>query len=147
MPDLTKKYSLNEAYPVYLPNRIRLSDGTTKTDRTTFTDADLTDAGYTGPYEVEPSEEDFSNRRKNISFNTTDGWVVTWKSYDELSAILNNEKQYILSETDWTQLPDADLTEEKKAEYTTYRQAVRDYVTNATTEDLRNPTWPTKPSE
>ena len=28
----------------------QINDGTTKTDRTTFTADDLTDAGFTGPY-------------------------------------------------------------------------------------------------
>lgn len=40
-------YSLNGAYPQPLPHRIRLSNGKTKTDNTTFTDSDLSDAGYT----------------------------------------------------------------------------------------------------
>ena len=39
-------YSFNGNYPDILPNRIRLSNGLTKTDRTTFTDSDLLDAKY-----------------------------------------------------------------------------------------------------
>ena len=31
-----------------------------------------------------------------------------------------------INQTDWTQIPDAPLTSEKKAEFTTYRQALRD---------------------
>ena len=37
-------YSFNGRYPDILPNRIRLSNGLTKTDKTTFTDSDLLDA-------------------------------------------------------------------------------------------------------
>lgn len=40
-------YSLNGAYPIStLPHRIRLSDGTTRTDSSTFTDEEIADAGY-----------------------------------------------------------------------------------------------------
>lgn len=53
-------YSLNGAYPIKtLPHRIRLSDGRTRTDSSTFTDEEIADAGYsivevvvgTGEYE------------------------------------------------------------------------------------------------
>lgn len=40
-------YSLNGAYPKPLPKRIVLSDGTTRTDPTTFTSEEIADAGYT----------------------------------------------------------------------------------------------------
>ena len=39
-------YSYKGAYPLSLPERIRLSDGSTRTDSSTFTDEELTDAGY-----------------------------------------------------------------------------------------------------
>lgn len=40
-------YSLNGAYPITtLPYRIRLSDGSTRTDPSTFTDEEIADAGY-----------------------------------------------------------------------------------------------------
>ena len=39
-------YSLNGSYPTELPERIRLSDGTTRTNKDSFTDEDITDAGY-----------------------------------------------------------------------------------------------------
>ncbi len=39
-------YSHNGSYPSALPNRIRLSNGTTRTDSSTFTEQEITDAGY-----------------------------------------------------------------------------------------------------
>jgi len=39
-------YSHNGAYPTSLPNRIRLSDGSTRTDPDTFTAEEIADAGY-----------------------------------------------------------------------------------------------------
>ena len=49
--DFRTKYwfSLDKKYPVSwedVPNRIRLSNGSTKTDKETFTEEDLKDAGY-----------------------------------------------------------------------------------------------------
>ena len=46
MLDLTKLYSKNGELPNYLPDRIRLSNGLTKTDRETFTQEDISQAGY-----------------------------------------------------------------------------------------------------
>ena len=40
-------YTINKSYPRQLPHRIVLSDGRTRTDNTTFTDAEIADAGYT----------------------------------------------------------------------------------------------------
>tara|TARA_R110002153_G_scaffold100877_1_gene236912 strand:- start:61 stop:318 length:258 start_codon:yes stop_codon:yes gene_type:complete len=70
------------------------------------------------------------------------------------------EKRYTrLQTTDWTQMPDSPLTAEKRAEWATYRQQLRDITTvikshsNYTTEEDTNPRddcgewrWPTKPS-
>lgn len=39
-------YSISGSYPSPLPNRIRLSDGSTRTDRSTFTPEEIADAGY-----------------------------------------------------------------------------------------------------
>ena len=48
-----------------------------------------------------------------------------------------------LLECDWTVLPDVPLTAEKKAEWETYRQALRDITTQP---DPFNITWPTPPA-
>ena len=42
-------YSVDNCFPLHwseLPNRIRLSDGKTRTDKDTFTEEELKDAGY-----------------------------------------------------------------------------------------------------
>ena len=44
-------YSHRQAEPASLPHRIRFADGSTRTDRTTFTAEELERAGYSGPYE------------------------------------------------------------------------------------------------
>lgn len=49
----------------------------------------------------------------------------------------------LLSACDWTQSPDSPLTDAKKAEWRTYRQALRD-ITD--TSDPTNVTWPSQPT-
>lgn len=56
---------------------------------------------------------------------------------------LRLKRDKLLQECDFTQLPDAPLTAEKKAEYTVYRQALRDLPDN--TLDPLNPIFPQKP--
>lgn len=52
-------------------------------------------------------------------------------------------RNWKLSECDWTQLPDSDLTSEKKEEWAEYRQALRDMP--ETEQNIESPTWPIKP--
>jgi len=73
------------------------------------------------------------------------------KSDDDLAAEASNiawmrmkdVRNSVLSQCDWTQMPDSPLTDEQKQAWATYRQALRDLPEN--TADPRNPTWPTKP--
>lgn len=58
---------------------------------------------------------------------------------------LRAERNKRLSACDWTQLADAPLTVEKKAEWAQYRQDLRDVPQE--NEDPANPTWPSEPAE
>ena len=52
----------------------------------------------------------------------------------------------LLQECDITQLADAPLTDAKKAEWATYRQALRDMpITNESATSYEDIIWPTKP--
>ena len=64
----------------------------------------------------------------------------------QMSAIneLRTVRDGKLDSSDWTQLPDAQLTDSKKAEWVTYRQELRDLPAN--TSDPSNQTWPTEPN-
>lgn len=57
---------------------------------------------------------------------------------------LRTMRTNLLKDCDWTQAPDSPLTDAKKAEWQTYRQALRDMPNNAS--DPTSVTWPTKPS-
>ena len=52
-------------------------------------------------------------------------------------------RRKLLKRSDWTQGADSPLTDSKKAEWKTYRQALRDVPTQS---DPFNITWPTEPS-
>jgi hypothetical protein len=58
---------------------------------------------------------------------------------------IRTQRNFRLMQSDWSQLPDAKITAEKKTEWVTYRQALRDI-----TDQAGFPwtiTWPTQPSE
>lgn len=52
------------------------------------------------------------------------------------------KRNKLLAECDWTQAVDTALSDSKKAEWATYRQALRDIGGQA---DVDNITWPTAP--
>lgn len=57
---------------------------------------------------------------------------------------LRIKRNQLLKACDWTQVPDSALSDEKKAEWTAYRTALRNLPAN--TADPANPTWPEKPA-
>jgi hypothetical protein len=54
-----------------------------------------------------------------------------------------SKRDALLSESDWTQLPDVPLTTEQKSEWAVYRQALRDITDQPGFPDNIN--WPVKP--
>ena len=101
------------------------------------------------------NESDFNT---NLSFPNDDRPAyMTWanvsaKKLDFIVDKLRVARTALLSDCDWTQGSDSPLTTEKKTEWATYRQALRDLPSNYTTsdgedlaEDLSNINWPTKP--
>ena len=63
---------------------------------------------------------------------------------------LRIHRKILMSESDWTQGADSPLSDEKKAEWATYRQALRDLPSTASPEldgpFISNVDWPTEPS-
>ena len=54
------------------------------------------------------------------------------------------KRDMLLIHSDWTQLADAPLSADKKAEWATYRQALRDLPASIT--DWSDITYPTEPT-
>lgn len=77
-------YSKDGGYPTNLPSRIRLSDGRTRTDSSTFTLAEIQDAGY---IEVADKPVIDENLQK-LSWDSENLiWVTTDLTQEELDAI------------------------------------------------------------
>ncbi len=79
-------------------------------------------------------------------------WNSDTESWDLFSSIIISEtrnlRNFKLGMSDWTQAVDAPLSDEKKAEWRTYRQSLRDIMANlpADLDDPENVSWPTEPS-
>ncbi|EII3125342.1 tail fiber assembly protein [Vibrio parahaemolyticus] len=59
-------------------------------------------------------------------------------------AEIRKYRDHLISETDWTQMPDAPLSSAQKTEFANYRQALRDVPNNAGDPD--DVEWPEKPA-
>jgi len=57
-------------------------------------------------------------------------------------AEIRRTRDTLLKMSDWTQAPDSPLTEEKRAAWIAYRQALRDLPE---TTDINNVVWPQEP--
>ena len=57
-----------------------------------------------------------------------DKWLEIAKEteYNELAKIIRNKRDKLLNDTDWTQMRDTSLSEDKVLKYKRYRQALRD---------------------
>jgi hypothetical protein len=70
---------------------------------------------------------------------------------EQIETGIRNMRNYLLQQSDWTQLPDSPLTQTQKSQWATYRQQLRDMpetfkdVTNFL--DVVPPTAPTNASE
>ncbi len=58
--------------------------------------------------------------------------------------VIRERRNALLAACDWTQGADSQLSNSKKTEWATYRQALRDIPAN--TSDTKNVSWPTEPS-
>lgn len=79
-----------------------------------------------------------------MSFNIKigNGDVVTYEDASQQNIMLERAKRNsLLAQSDSMMVSDRGLTDAKKAEWVTYRQALRDMDFS----DLDNLTWPTKP--
>ena len=67
-------------------------------------------------------------------------------AFEQSMIDLRQDRNKLLLECDWTDLPNAVLSDEKKTEWQTYRTNLRDITNGLTTVDDGNSvTWPTKP--
>ena len=93
--------------------------------------------------------EDFVEKTEAPSdWHVYDWSTHTW-SYDTAGfwSAVRTDRDLRLAMSDWTQTADSPLTDEKKAEWVTYRAALRNVpAANSSVIALDNIAWPTQPS-
>lgn len=123
-----------------------------------YTDGAIRDGILFKRLEPGTDEQDFAatNYWKDGAFKTREkcpGPFYLWKN--EAWAVdltgfwegIRNRRNQLLSNTDWTQVPDCPLSETRKEEWRVYRQKLRDVIT--TNADVTKPqdfVWPLPPS-
>lgn len=137
---MTNLYSYQGQEPQELPERIRLSNGETRTDSSSFTAEEISNAGFTGPYQRPEFDSEIETQEWNIELLN---WVTTPIPDEVFWNMLRNQRDRRLFMSDWSQLSDAPLTSSQKTAWATYRQILRDLPEN--TEDPKNVTWPSQP--
>ena len=137
-------YSYKQQYPIEnLPERIRLSDCSVRTDSSTFTDDEIADAGY-----VSVSNPPSITEKQLLNWTGTEWSVVdnTEKATSNKWNEVRNKRNKLISEVEWRvsryhafarlgkeQIDEIDVLD-------TYIQELRDITTQS---DPFNITWPT----
>ena len=135
-------YSHNGAYPAPLPNKIVLSSGVSRTDKTTFTPEEIADAGYV---EVSaPPPVLYPNR---LEWSGTD-WVIRQPNDQEVLERwkeVRNIRDRKIAYTDFLILKAYEQGQPVDQTLATYRQALRDIPQNNV--DPFFITWPSLPED
>lgn len=130
-------YSKDGLFPQLIPNRIRLSNGFTRTDSTTFTTEEIADAGYV--LVDSPPEAEYPDK---VEW-TLSGWVVRSPSQLEIEEqwnIVRSERNHLLAKSDVEVLKCYELAIPVPANVVAYRQELRDLPQVQT--DPFNIIWP-----
>lgn len=132
-------YSFNGSYPSQIPHRIRLSDGTTRTDSSTFTADELADAGWVivedPPVVIYP----------NVLTWNESGWIVREPNESETAAKWNEICQECvrkLTDTDYKVIKSIEAGVPLDPQIVAYRQSIRDLYNNVDDIDPWNVIWP-----
>ena len=96
-------------------------------------------------WSTEQQVKDWINNNNNLTW-TLISEIPTQEDQDAWTAISKRDtRNQLLSDSDWTQMPDSPLTDEAKALWVTYRTALRDLTAHENWPNLVNDDWPTKP--
>lgn len=148
-------YSIKGNYPVEtLPHRIRLSDGSTRTDSSTFTTDDLSNAGIT----TVSNPPSYNQNTQKLTWNEIEiDWEVIDLTQEQIEELTNLAWQNIRKKRD-SLLQQVDgkvlryqsevrigitTTTDNISDLDTYAQALRDVP--STFSDPGNVVWPTYP--
>lgn len=138
---MEKLYSYRGEEPYPLPHQIWVSDSFARTDPSTFTDEEISAAGFTGPY-VKP---EYDSEIETLVWNSEKmEWDVELLPEEMFWNRFRQERMMRLVTSDWTHTLDSPLSDSKKAQWAAYRQALRDLPENIS--DIRRVTWPDIPN-
>lgn len=165
MATRTELYSFKGQEPKPLYNEITLSSGFTRTNVLSFSEDEIIDAGYSGPY----TRPEFDHEVEYLEWNK---FKMNWDIIEypkppnstptEFLWRLRNDRTRALIESDWRVMSDSPLSPEKQQEWKIYRQKLRDLPTQFftkiddnniliknldTEEQFQNIVWPSVPSE
>lgn len=93
---------------------------------------------------IELSEEEWQQALSK-NYKVIDGkhaYSAFVQNQNDILENLRTTRNSLLTESDWTQVEDSPLSEEKKTEWKNYRQALRDLTD---LDDLTTIVWPSKP--
>lgn len=145
-------YSKNGNYPTEIPDRIRLKNGLTRTNKSTFTDEEIENAGYVKvsppPLYEHPNVLDWDGHNMQ--------WVVRPPNEQELTQKWQEIKamcETMLVKTDYkvtkaierSYINGTSIAQELDPEYVIYRQKLRDIYNNVGNIDPWNVKWPDPP--
>lgn len=142
-------YSHNGNKPAELPHRIRLSDGSTRTDRDTFTPEEIADAGFTEA----PAFPTYEAGTHRVEWNSSLlDWSVIPLTEQELTHALNlkwaairEERDMMLDDSDTLLLKEIETNGVVSQGLKDYRQSLRDIP--QTYETPSDVVWPSLNSE
>lgn len=66
-------------------------------------------------------------------------------SSDNMAEMNRSLRDSLLTQSDWTQIPDSPLTDAQKTSWATYRTNLRNLPDHANWPNLSDSDWPTKP--
>jgi hypothetical protein len=139
MTNPTELYSYKGQEPKILPEKIELSDGKSRTDISSYTEEEIKDAGFTGPYEIPQYDQQY----QRIHWDSeTLSFIIEDISDEELWDNIRKKRNILLSECDWTMMADAPENLNFH-EWEMYRQRLRDLPTFY--ENPKDVKWPISP--
>lgn len=137
-------YSYKGEEPKFLPDEIILSDGSSRTDVSSFTDYELLDAGYTGPYSiptVDPSHQYYEWNTELSAYEVKEvGYQALLIQFTETANNKISEFQHFLDSRPF-------ITEEKYQEFLSYSNNLKNIKENPplTKESILSFEWPVRP--
>ncbi len=135
-------YSHKGNFPTALPERIRLSNGLTRTDSSTFTNEEIADAGY---IEVsDPPNYDYPDVLEWVG----NAWVVRAPNNSDIAnqwTAIQAEAVRLLSQTDYKAIKAYESGIPLSTAWINYRQALRDIYNNVNNLDPFFIEWPEQP--